>query len=150
MPRPSLRDQGMYGLMVVLAPLALSLLVTVGLRYLFALPDVAPRQLDLPDHRSRGQRRMAAGRGAVRRRAAGSRRCSSPALPAAIAILGWMRARAAILLGFFCALLWFEALFRDWRKLPFTCSYLPGQAAGLAHAGALSLSRARCWGRSAS
>jgi hypothetical protein len=39
MPRPSLRDQGMYGLIVVLAPLALSLLVTAGLRYLFSLPD---------------------------------------------------------------------------------------------------------------
>ena len=39
MPRPSLRKEGMYGLVVVLAPLAVAMLVTVGLRYLFALPE---------------------------------------------------------------------------------------------------------------
>lgn len=32
MPRPSLKDEGLYGLVVVLAPLGLALLITVGLR----------------------------------------------------------------------------------------------------------------------
>src|SRR5262249_31687413 len=26
-----------------------------------------------------------------------------------------------------CGLLWAEALLRDWRRIPFTCSYLPGK-----------------------
>ena len=30
-------------------------------------------------------------------------------------------------LGFIVALLFFERLFREWRKLPFTCSYLPAK-----------------------
>src|SRR5947209_13641269 len=37
-PRPTLRDQGMYGLLITLAPLGIAMLVTLGLRYLFSLP----------------------------------------------------------------------------------------------------------------
>ena len=48
-------------------------------------------------------------------------------LPASIAILGWLRALAVTALGVLVALLCFERLFRDWCKLPFTCSYLPGK-----------------------
>jgi predicted permease len=46
-------------------------------------------------------------------------------VPASFAILGWPRGIAATLLGLFTALIWFEALFREWQKLPFTCSYIP-------------------------
>src|SRR5262249_59046997 len=28
-----------------------------------------------------------------------------------------------------CALLWVEVLLRGWRRLPFTCSYVPGKQA---------------------
>ena len=48
-------------------------------------------------------------------------------LPASIAILGWVRALAVTALGALVALLCFERLFRDWCKLPFTCSYIPGK-----------------------
>src|SRR5262249_56911343 len=39
MPRPSLRNEGMYGLLVTLAPLTVAMLAATGLRYLFSLPD---------------------------------------------------------------------------------------------------------------
>jgi hypothetical protein len=48
-------------------------------------------------------------------------------LPAAIAILGWVRAAAATVLTGLAALLWFEVMFRRWQKLPFAGSYLPGK-----------------------
>ena len=35
----------------------------------------------------------------------------------------WWQPRITLL----AALLWFEALFGKWRKLPFTCSYVPGK-----------------------
>ena len=125
MPRPTLRDQGLYGLLVVLGPLAISLLVTVGLRYLFALPDSVRANwiFQITDREGSGAWLRAMERFVY---------CAiAPifvaALPAAIAILGWTRALAATVLTSFCALLWFELLFRRWRKLPFTCSYLPGK-----------------------
>ena len=126
MPRPSLRDQGMYGLIVVLAPLALSLLVTAGLRYLFSLPDSLRANWLFQTNDRDGS---AAWLAAVERFVVccGIAPLFLAALPAGIAILGWVRAAAVTALGFVSALLWFEALFRKWRKLPFTCSYLPGK-----------------------
>src|SRR6185369_1653168 len=50
-------------------------------------------------------------------------------LPATLAVLGPIRGLAASALGYLGALLFFERYFREWRKLPFTCSYLPGQQA---------------------
>ncbi len=126
MPRPSLRNEGMYGLLVVLAPLAVALLVTIGLRYLFRLPESLPANWLFRTVDGDGR---AAWLAAVERFVVccGIAPVFLIALPAAIAILGWLRASAATLLAFFAALLWFEALFRQWEKLPFTCSYLPGQ-----------------------
>ncbi len=126
MPRPSLRDEGLYGLIIALAPLALSLLVTAGLRYLFALPE-SPRANWLFQTTDRDA--SAAWLAAVERFVVW---CAiaplfAAALPAAVAIFGWIRASAVLLLGFFVALVCFEAMFRQWRKLPFTCSYLPGR-----------------------
>ena len=37
-PRPSLHDQGLYGFIVVVAPLAIAIAMAAGLRYLFSLP----------------------------------------------------------------------------------------------------------------
>jgi predicted permease len=125
-PRPSLHDQGMYGLIVALAPLALSLLLTVGLRYLFSLPDSVRANWLFQTMDRDGS---AAWLDAVERFVvwSGIAPVFGVALPAGITILGWVRAAAVTLLGFFAALVWFEAMFREWRKLPFTCSYLPGK-----------------------
>jgi len=126
MPRPSLRDQGIYGLIVVLAPLALSLLVTAGLRYLFALPE-SPRAnwiFQTADRDGSTAWLLATERFVVW---CGIAPLFVAALPATIAILGWVRALAVTALTFLCALLWFEGFFRRWRKLPFTCTYLPGK-----------------------
>ena len=126
MPRPSLRDEGLYGLIVALAPLALALLVTAGLRYLFALPDsLRANWLFQTTDRDASARWL----GAVERFVVwcGIAPLFAAGLPAAVAVFGWVRASAVLLLGFFAALVWFEALFRQWRKLPFTCSYLPGR-----------------------
>jgi len=125
-PRPSLRDQGMYGLLVVSAPLALSILVTVGLRYVFALPVALPANWVF---RSLDREGRAAWLAAVERFLiwCGIVPVFLASLPAAGTILGWGRAGAAMVLAFMAALLWFEAMFRQWRKMPFTCSYLPGK-----------------------
>ena len=50
------------------------------------------------------------------------------ALPAPfeIAILGWRGAREALLFAA-AYLLLYDSLFYSWQKLPFTCSYVPGQ-----------------------
>jgi hypothetical protein len=104
----------------------MSILVTVGLRYVFALPVALPanwvfRSLDLEGR--------AAWLAAVERFViwCGIVPVFLASLPAAGAILGWVRAVAAMVLVFLAALLWFEVMFRQWRKLPFTCSYLPGK-----------------------
>jgi predicted permease len=126
MPRPSLRDEGMYGLIVTLAPLALGMLVTAGLRYLFALPESLGANWIFQTTDLEGR---AAWLAAVERFVicCGIAPVFLATLPAAVAILGWLRALAVMVLAFLAALVWFEALFRRWRKLPFTCSYLPGK-----------------------
>jgi putative ABC transport system permease protein len=126
MPRPSLRNEGMYGLLVVMAPLAVAMLVTVGLRYLFSLPEAHRANWIFQSTERDGR---AAWLAAVERFVVccGIAPVFLTGFPAAIAIFGWLRATAATLLAFFAALLWFEAFFRRWQKLPFTCSYLPGQ-----------------------
>ncbi|MES1262100.1 MAG: hypothetical protein ABUS49_10215, partial [Acidobacteriota bacterium] len=125
MPAPSLRDEGLYGMLVTVSPLALALLVTAALRYLFSLPVALPanwifRMLDRDGH--------ASWLNAVERFVVwcGIAPVFAASLPASVAVLGWQRAGAVTLLSFLTALLWFELLFRKWRKLGFTCSYLPG------------------------
>ncbi len=56
--------------------------------------------------------------------AAASRQSASPDFPRAMAVFGWQRALIVMALVFLIAALWFEVVFREWRKLPFTCSYL--------------------------
>ena len=125
-PRPSLRDEGLYGLMAVLVPLALSMLVTIGLRYVFSLPVSLPANwlFQSMDRDGRAAWLAAVERFVI---SCGIAPVFLASLPAAVAILGWPRAAAATVLAFLAALLWFEAMFRQWRKLPFTCSYLPGK-----------------------
>src|SRR5260221_2968947 len=111
--------------MVVIAPLALAMLVTVGLRYLFSLPESLPANWIFQPTDLDGR---AAWLAAVERFVicCGIAPIFVASLPASTAILGWLRAAAVTALAFLAALVWFEALFRRWRKLPFTCSYLPG------------------------
>ena len=125
-PPVNLRDEGLYGLTVVLAPIAMAVLIVAGLRYLFALPVMlranwvfqAVEAEDRPAWYAAIEKFVLF---------VGIAPVFAAGLPAAVAVLGIWRGSAAIVLGFTAALLFFERYFRDWRKLPFTCSYLPGQ-----------------------
>jgi predicted permease len=125
-PRPKLRDEGMYGLVVILAPLAVSFMTSLALRYVFSLPVSLSANWMFQINEEEGRR---AWLNALERfvLCCGVAPVFLASAPAAFAILGGLRASAALLLAFGMSLLWFEGLFRKWHKLPFTCSYLPGQ-----------------------
>ncbi len=125
-PPVNLRDEGLYGLTVVLAPIAVSVLITVGLRYLFSLPLMLRASWVFQTLEADG--RPAWDR-AVERFViwCGIAPVFVAGLPATIAVLGGVRAVAASALGCLGVLLFFEKYFREFRKLPFTCSYLPGK-----------------------
>ena len=125
-PPVSLHDEGMYGLMAVASPLGLAVLMTLGLRYLFTVPVAlqANWMFQTADRDCRASWLAAVERFVV---ACGIAPVFLASLPAAIAILGWLRAVAVTALGMLVALICFERLFREWARLPFTCSYLPGK-----------------------
>ncbi len=111
---------------VVLIPLAVSVSLIAGLRYLFSIPSELRANWLFQIAESEGRQAWLR---AVDRFTVG---CAlvpvyASSLPAAIAVFGWWRALRVTVLGFFLALVVFEFLFRDWRKAPFTCSYLPGK-----------------------
>jgi predicted permease len=123
-PTPTLRDQGMYGFLAVVVPLALAMLITNALRYVFGLPVTLEANwvFRIIDRDGRTVWLDAVERFVIW---CGIAPVFAISLPAAVAILGPVRATVAMVLTFFASLLWFEAMFREWRKLPFTCSYLP-------------------------
>jgi predicted permease len=125
-PPVSLHDEGMYGLMAVASPLGLAVLMILGLRYLFTLPVAlqANWMFQTADQEGRAAWLAAVQRFVI---VCGIAPVYLASLPASIAIFGWLRALLVTALGVLVALLCFERLFRDWRKLPFTCSYLPGK-----------------------
>ena len=125
-PPVSLHDEGMYGLMAVASPLGLAVLMILALRFLFTLPVAlqANWMFQTADQEGRAAWLAAVQRFVI---ACGIAPVYLASLPASIAILGWLRALAVTALGALVALLCFERLFRDWCKLPFTCSYLPGK-----------------------
>ena len=125
-PPVSLHDEGMYGLMAVTAPLGLSVLMILGLRYLFTLPVAlqANWMFQTADQDGRAAWLRAVERFVI---ACGIAPVFLASLPATAAILGWFRALGVTGLAVLVALIGFERLFRDWAKLPFTCSYLPGK-----------------------
>jgi predicted permease len=125
-PPVALHDEGMYGLMAVASPLGLAVLMILALRYLFSLPVTlqANWMFQTADQEGRAAWLAAVGRFVI---VCGIAPVYLASLPASIAILGWLRALAVTSLGILVALLCFERLFRDWCKLPFTCSYLPGK-----------------------
>ena len=125
-PPVALHDEGMFGLMAVASPLGLAVLMILALRYLFTLPVTlqANWMFQTADQEGRAAWLAAVQRFVIV--------CSIvpvylASLPATVAILGWLRALAVTALGALVALLCFERLFRNWCKLPFTCSYLPGK-----------------------
>jgi predicted permease len=124
MPPPSLRDQGMYGMLVTVSPLAVAILVVVALRHLFSLPVSPGANWIFQIEDRNGARHWLT---AVERFVLtfGIAPVFLASLPATIAILGLNRALAVTGLLALTALLWFEVLFRRWRKLPFTCTYMP-------------------------
>jgi predicted permease len=127
-PPVALHDEGMYGLMAVASPLGLAVLMILALRYLFTLPVTlqANWMFQTADQEGRAAWLAAVQRFVI---ACSIAPVYLASLPASFAILGWVRALAVTTLGALVALLCFERLFRDWCKLPFTCSYLPGKQA---------------------
>jgi len=125
-PPVKLRDEGVYGLTAVLAPIAISILITVGLRYLFSLPVFLRAQwvFQIVEEDDR-----AAWQAAIVRFVTwvGIAPVFAAGLPATVAIFGPLRGIAATMLSAAIAMIFFERYFRDWRKLPFTCAYLPGK-----------------------
>jgi predicted permease len=122
----NLRDEGLYGLTVVLAPIATAILITVGLRYLFSLPVMLPAKwvFQIVEAEDRAAWHTAIERFAI---GLGIAPVFAAGLPALIAVLGPIRGVAAGALGALFALNFFERYFREFSKLPFTCSYLPGK-----------------------
>src|SRR4051794_33375048 len=125
-PRVKLADQGMYGLLVTLAPLGVAMLIALGLRHLFAMPVALPSNWLF---RTTGQENRRAWLAAVERFViwCGIAPVFVVSLPATVGVLGPVRAAAVTAMTFVAALAFFERMYRDWRKLPFTCSYLPGK-----------------------
>ncbi len=111
---------------VVLVPLAVSIFLIAGLRYLFSLPSELRANWIFQAAESEGR---ASWLRAVDRFVivCGLVPVYACTMPAAIAVFGWWQALRVTALGLFMALLVFEFLFRDWHKAPFTCSYLPGK-----------------------
>jgi predicted permease len=125
-PPVNLRDEGLYGFTVVLAPIAVAVLITVGLRYLFSLPVLLRANWIFQTVEAEDRPAWDA---AVERFVVwvGIAPVFAACLPATVAIFGPLRGIAVAMLGCGASLLFFERYFREWRKLPFTCSYLPGK-----------------------
>ena len=122
MPTPSLKNEGVYGMIVTASPLALALLAVIALRHLFSLPVTHPAKwiFEIEEHDGAGHWLSAVDRFVI---CCGIAPVCLAGIPAAIAVLGWQRALIVMALVFLTAALWFETVFWKWRKLPFTCSY---------------------------
>jgi predicted permease len=126
MPKSARNDAGTFGVLAVLVPLVACCAVCLALRYLWELP--VELRANWVFQMNEGQGR-ASWYHAVERFVTwcGIVPIYAATLPAAVAVFGPLRAAAASIIGLLAALLLFEFLFRHWQKLPFTCSYLPGQ-----------------------
>jgi predicted permease len=111
---------------VATGPLTVALCLLLGLRYLFSLPV---------ELRANWMFRIAEREGRMAWLNAVERFVLGVAMPPILLLGAAMVAQAEgiptalgwIVLAFTLAGIVFERLFRDWRKLPFTCSYLPGK-----------------------
>ena len=111
---------------VVFAPLAVSVCVIFGLRYLFSLPSELPANWVFQTIESDGREAWLK---AVDRFVVwcGLGPIYVCAVPVAVAAFGWWEALRVSAASCTTALLIFEFAFRNWRKAPFACSYLPGK-----------------------
>lgn len=125
---PSIGKGGMrvFSALAIVAPMAISLVVTAALRYLFSLPVelganwiLQITEQDCRDAWLRAVERFVVWCGIVP--------VYVLAYPIAAQGLGPARALAASLLSFGLVLPVFEVMFYSWRKAPFACSYLPGK-----------------------
>lgn len=107
-------------------PLTAAVFALLTLRYLFSLPSELPANWIFRITESEGREAWlrAVDRFAVWCGLGPIYLCGAPA---AMAVFGWFQGARMSLLSFALALLVFEALFRNWRKAPFTCSYAPGK-----------------------
>jgi predicted permease len=111
---------------VLLIPLAVSVFLIAGLHYLFSVPCELRANWVFQTAESEGRASWLRGvdRFVVCCGLVPVYACS---VPAAIVVFGVWQALRVTILGFFLALVVYEFLFRDWLKVPFTCSYLPGK-----------------------
>ena len=126
MPTPSLKNEGVYGMIVTASPLALAVLAVIALRHLFSLPVIHDAKwiFEIEEYGGGSAWLSAVDRFVI---CCGIAPVCLAGVPASIAVLGWQRALIVMGLVFLTAVLWFETLFRNWHKLPFTCSYLPSR-----------------------
>jgi hypothetical protein len=113
-------------LAAVASPLAASFIVMAGLRHVFSMPAElnANWVFQLTESQGRPDWMKAVER-------------FSPActiapvylfsLPLGVAVLGWQMAARVWILQLLVTAAAFELLFQGWRKLPFTCGYVPGK-----------------------
>ncbi len=122
MPAPSLKNEGVYGMIVTASPLALALLAVNALRRLFSLPVAHSAKwiFEIEEQNGASAWLSAVDRFVI---CCGIAPVCLAGLPASVAVLGWQRGLIVMALVFLTAVLWFETLFRNWHKLPFTCSY---------------------------
>ena len=106
----------------------MAVLITLGLRYLWTLPVMLPANWVFQTVAAEDR---PAWHAAIERFACwiGIAPVFAASLPATIGVFGPIRGLAASVLGCVASLIFFERSFRAWRKLPFTCSYLPGKKA---------------------
>ena len=111
---------------VVLGPLAVACFAIVGLRYLFCLPAElrANWMFQTTENNGRTAWLRATDRFVIWCFLAPVYVC---AVPVAVTAFGWQEAARLLAISFVMVLAVFEFWFRDWHKLPFTCSHLPGQ-----------------------
>ena len=117
--------------LAVLGPLTAAIFVVAALRYLFSLPVELRANwiFRTTEHEGRTFWLRAVARFVV---FCGIAPVFAFTFPLSVVVLGLTPALKTSALGFTLALAVFEALFIDWRKLPFTCSYLPGKRSLLA------------------
>jgi predicted permease len=117
--------------LAVLGPLTAAIFVVAALRYLFSLPVELRANwiFQTTEKEGRASWLIAVARFVV---CCGIAPVFVFTFPLSVAVLGLVPALKISALGFTLAIGVFEALFIDWRKLPFTCSYLPGKRSLLA------------------
>ncbi len=107
-------------------PLACSVVVLSGLRHVLSIPAEWPANwvFRIAESQGRAEWMRAVERFAM---AYGVAPIYVALFPVAVYALGWPQAIRMTVLQLLATLAMFELLFNGWQKLPFTCSYTPGE-----------------------